>query len=269
MAKIKVSIIIPHYKRLEQTKQAIYSVLRQKEINQKQLEIIVSDEDRQKTDKNTILSLSPNIIYIVNKNQEGPGGNRQTGLEIARGEYVVFLDSDDQQEPTFIRHSLKTLRKPQAVASVCLSKSFFEPGFSLIDKIRLIPLMIIRDTSLFFSLLLNQGYVYLSAFYLCQLSHMMFKASALKNFKFNYDYRHGGEDWDLVIHVLNQAKIKIIPKKLLNFRYSPKSSSSSNKNRLLKWKSYSLLTSRLPDQNKQGLFYQLFLYYIRLFRGNN
>lgn len=262
-----ISVIIPHYRNLKFISQAISSVLRQKGVNQSQIEIIVSDEDKDKKHKNVITSLAPNIIYTTNQHQEGPGGNRQTGLSLAKGKYIIFLDSDDQLEPKFIKHSLAALNLSPAVATVCLSKSFFEPGFSLIDKFRLTPLIAIRDLSLLAGVFLNHGFVYPSAFYLCQLSHMMYRSEIFKNFMFNYDYRRGGEDWDLIVNTLNQGKIKIIPEKLLKFRYSSKSSTSSNKNRQLKWQSYSLLASRLPAKNKQGLFYLLFLLYIRLFRS--
>jgi len=265
-----ISVIIPHYKSTHFTLQAIKSILRQKNISQNKIEVIVSvDGPISSADKKKMISLSTNVLLTHNKNQEGPGGNRQTGLSLAKGDYIIFLDSDDQLESTFIKYSLVALKSSQVAATVCLSKSFFEHGFSLIDKIRLIPLMVIRDLSLLTGIILNQGCIYPSAFYLCQLSHMMYKSSILKDFKFNYDYRRGGEDWDLIVHTINKGKIKIVPKRLLKFRYSPKSSTSSSLNRQLKWKSYSLLTSRLPVQNKQGIFYQLFLFYTRLFRGNN
>jgi len=265
-----LSVIIPHYQKIDFTRQAVESVLNQEGIQQSKIEIIVCDDDGDKTNnKEKMVSWSPNIVYLINKNEKGPGGNRQTGLDIAKGEFIVFLDSDDQLEKNFIEKSLEVFGKKNVVASVCLSKANFEPDFPIKDKLRLIPLIIIRDLSLLAGLTLNEGNVYNSAFYLCQLSHMVYKKETLKNFKFNHDYKRGGEDWDLVIFTLNKGIIKIIPKKLVKFRYSPQSFANLDINRRLKWKSYSLLASRLPSKNKKDIFYQLFLQYIKMFRGKN
>jgi len=267
--KILVSIIIPYYKRLNFLCQAINSVLKQEGVEQRRIEIIVSDEDQKRKDQEVIKSIANNISYFTNEFEEGPGGNRQTALKHARGEFVVFLDSDDQLEPNFTREMINAFKSSNFSAAVCFSRSYFEQGFSLLEKIKLLPLILIRDSSLLAGYYLNKGRIYPSAFYLCQLSHMMYKKSSLNNFQFNYDYRHGGEDWDLVVKTLKKGPIAVVPKRLLRFRYSSNSSTNSPLNRRLKWKSYSLLASRLPKKNKQGIFYRLFLYYIKLFKGKN
>jgi len=268
--KSLVSVVIPHYKNTSFTLQAVKSVLNQKSISISQVQIIISiDGPITVKDQNKVKSLSSNISLITNHSHEGPGGNRQSGLSIAKGKYVVFLDSDDQLESEFLVRSISVLRPAKTFASVCFSKPIFESGFSLVDRTRLLPLMAIRDISLVAGHIFNHGNVFPSAFYLCQLSHMMFKASVLRDFEFNYDYRRGGEDWDLIAKTLRRGKIKIIPKKLLKFRYSPQSSTSSKLNRRLKWQSYLLLNSRLSIKNKQGIFHQLFLFYIRLFKAKS
>lgn len=267
MKKKLISVIIPHYKRVDFTTRAIGSVLQQKDIDLHGVEIIVSiDGDISSEDRNIIVSQSKNVKLIHNTNEEGPGGNRQTGLSHASGEYITFLDSDDQLAPNFVSRMTPELQQnPKVTAAICLSKQCFEKGFSLFHKLRLYPLMFIRDLSFGFSLIFHQGYLYPSSFYLCQLSHMIFRVSCVKKLKFNYDYRHGGEDWDFIIKALKVGPIKIVPQQLLIFCYSPGSSTFKEMNLTNKWKSYSLLASRLSEKFRQGYFYKLFLLYIKTF----
>lgn len=44
-----------------------------------------------------------NIVIVENKTNSGPGVSRNNGIEIAKGEYLTFLDSDDFFEEDFIK----------------------------------------------------------------------------------------------------------------------------------------------------------------------
>lgn len=50
---------------------------------------------------------NPELIRVIHQTNKGLGGARNTGIEAARGEYLLFLDSDDAIVP----HMLDTLRK--------------------------------------------------------------------------------------------------------------------------------------------------------------
>src|SRR3989344_989256 len=150
---------------------------------------------------------------------------------------------------------------PTHQAAVCLSRPKFETGFKFRRKLHLRLLALWKDFALL-SMAFNGSKLFLNSFYLCQLSHMLFYAKALKNFTFNYDYRRGGEDWDLIIQVLKKGPIKVVHQRLLNFRYSPGSSTEDPINQKKKWDSYRFLARRLPQKFKRGIFYRLFLRYI-------
>lgn len=269
---IEFSIIIPFYKRRAFIKEAIVSVLNQKKVDLDQVEIIIPDDDdidfelRQKNFK-FLKKIYKNIIYAPNKYKEGPGGNRQTGLSLAIGKYVVFLDSDDQLAPQFLYNMREGFSNQKAVANVCFSRPYFEANVSLYNKFILLPLMIVRDISLILGYVFNNKTIYQDSFYLCQISHMMFRRDLIKTQKFNYDYRRGGEDWDFFIQTLQKGSIRIIPQKLLIFRYSNGSSTYNTINRQKKWESYRLLARRLPYKFRKGIFHYLFLRYIHLYEG--
>ena len=95
-----VSIIIPTYKGHEHIARAIESVLHQTYEN---LEIIVVDdnglgsESQIKTEK--ILkqyASDPRLSYIVHEENKNGSAARNTGIRASHGEYLCFLDDDDE-----------------------------------------------------------------------------------------------------------------------------------------------------------------------------
>lgn len=269
--KTIVSIIIPFKGRLELVREALKSVFNQKNVLLSNIEIIlVEDYEQNKNDRKILKKEFPNIKIISNQFEEGPGGGRQSGLKHAKGDYITFLDSDDALEPLFLSKMLKAPSKDtDASGAVCMSKAHFEKGFKPKDRFRLYPLMAIRDISLFIAYFLNKQNIFPNSFYLCQISHMIFRSSVIKKLRFNYQYRRGGEDWDFFVKVLQSGPIKIVPSRALRFRYSPGSSTYQPIQLQNKWRSYSLLAQNLPDSFKKGVYYQLFLYYIKSFGGKN
>ncbi len=90
----KVSVIMPVYNREASMATAIESVLRQ---TLQEIELILVDDGS--TDGSIEVAKDyarkhPNVKVFQQKNA-GPGIARNTGLDHATGEYVIFLDSDD------------------------------------------------------------------------------------------------------------------------------------------------------------------------------
>ena len=92
-----VSVIIPVFNRFNLVEKSIYSVLKQNYTN---YEIIVIDDFS--TDGNFSYNHEKLNIYRLNQNG-GPGVCRQFGLEKSKGDFILFLDSDDLLEPDFIK----------------------------------------------------------------------------------------------------------------------------------------------------------------------
>lgn len=264
-SKPKITIIIPHFRRLNFTLQALKSIKAQQGIEEEAIRIIVCDEEYSRETKRQLMKVCPKVSYLRNRHREGPGGNRQTGLDKVTSKYVLFLDSDDQLKPNYLEDMLAVLESnPKVVGVTCMSHPQFEAGFDFKHRLKLLPLTVIRDISLF-ATIFNRSQLFSAAFYLCQLSHIIFRTQSLKRFKFNYDYRRGGEDWDLISQAVLQGPILVLRRQLLIFRYSPGSSTENLVNQRLKWQSYRLLVSRLPSPLKQGIYYQLLLRYIKHF----
>lgn len=91
---IKVSIVVPVYNVGKYLKRCINSLINQSYSN---LEIILVD-DGSKDDSGAICdeySLLDARIEVIHQENKGLSGARNSGIDIATGEYIAFIDSDD------------------------------------------------------------------------------------------------------------------------------------------------------------------------------
>lgn len=114
-----VSVVIPTYGRSEMLKRAIGSVLNQ---TYDYIEIIVVDdndsdsEDRRRTEGALQKYLqNDQIIYLKHEKNAGGCAARNTGIDAANGEYIGFLDDDDEWLPEFVVKHLEKLSSGDVV----------------------------------------------------------------------------------------------------------------------------------------------------------
>ena len=88
-----ISVIIPCYNYGRFLPDAVNSVLGQKK-DGLAVEIIVVDDGSTDDTAAVAQRLGSSIQYIYQENQ-GPSAARNSGIRIARGDYLVFLDADD------------------------------------------------------------------------------------------------------------------------------------------------------------------------------
>lgn len=90
----KVSIIIPCYNVEKYLKRCLLSIVKQ---TLKEIEIILVDDGS--TDNTSMLcdewAKKDSRIKVIHKQNEGLGYARNSGLNLAQGEYIAFVDSDD------------------------------------------------------------------------------------------------------------------------------------------------------------------------------
>lgn len=108
---VLVSVIIPTYSRNNTLEKAIDSVLAQ---TYKNIEIIVVDDNlpgsQFRADTNHIMKKYVDqyeVQYIQNTENLGGAGARNVGIEASRGEYLAFLDDDDEYYPQKIEKQLR------------------------------------------------------------------------------------------------------------------------------------------------------------------
>lgn len=91
----RFSVIIAAYNIEDYIERAIESV--EKQTLQNLEVIVINDCSTDKTGEKVLnlCSKYDNIVYLEHKENKKAGGARNTGLQIAQGEYIVFLDGDD------------------------------------------------------------------------------------------------------------------------------------------------------------------------------
>lgn len=117
-----VTIIIPCYNVGKYVEKCITSIMEQ---SYKDVEIIPVN-DGSKDDTLSILQVlasKDNRIHIINKENAGVSAARNSGLEVATGEYVVFVDGDDYLAPDYVEYMLSLSKKTDA--DFCMSKNCF------------------------------------------------------------------------------------------------------------------------------------------------
>jgi len=103
----KVTVIIPTHNRAEFLRTAILSALNQ---TFRDIEIIVADDKSTDHTQEVVKSFKDKRIrYIANKSNRGPSATRNSAILASKGEYIAFLDDDDEWVPEKLQKQVKLL----------------------------------------------------------------------------------------------------------------------------------------------------------------
>lgn len=106
-----VSVITPVYNDEKYIDRTLQSVFDQ---TYKEMEIVLVDDrssDRSAEIIKEYQKSHPEIVYYLQPKNMGAGYARNKALELARGQYVAFLDADDVWKPNKIEMQLRLLKK--------------------------------------------------------------------------------------------------------------------------------------------------------------
>lgn len=100
MSDIKVSVIVPVYNVEKYLRQCLDSIINQ---TLKEIEILCINDGSTDSSPEILKEYEEkdSRIKIINKKNAGLSAARNQGLELAKGEYVSFIDSDDWINETF------------------------------------------------------------------------------------------------------------------------------------------------------------------------
>lgn len=113
MDNIKISVIIPFHKDVSLLIEAVDSVLNQ---TYQDIEIIIVNDGSNENVAVFLNLYGDKIKYIKQKNK-GAATARNVGIDIATGQYIAFLDSDDLWEQQKLELQLKEMIENNAVWS--------------------------------------------------------------------------------------------------------------------------------------------------------
>jgi len=105
-----VSVIVPIYNVEKYIRKTVESIISQ---NYENLEIILVDDGSPDKSPEIIdeLGKEDSRIVVIHKKNNGVSSARNAGLEIAKGEYITFVDGDDWIEEDYVSYFVSLLEK--------------------------------------------------------------------------------------------------------------------------------------------------------------
>lgn len=118
--KVKVSIIVPAYNVEKYISKCVESILNQ---TYKKLEVIIINDGSTDNTQKKLMEFEDNRLIIITKENEGVSAARNNGLDIATGEYVIFVDGDDYLTNDCVEYLLSLVEKTNS--EFCISANCY------------------------------------------------------------------------------------------------------------------------------------------------
>lgn len=235
---MKISVVMPVYNtKAEYLREAIESILNQ---TFKDFEFIILDDGSDKYVKEIVETYKDvRIKYIANEKNLGLVETLNKGLEVASGEYIARMDSDDISLPERFEKQISYMDKNPRVgvlgswAETFPIRNIWKPAkhFSFVDLINWSPFMIHPST--------------------------MIRKAVITDYKIKYNSKlELAEDYDFWQQIIHVAEIHNLQEPLLRYRISgdnisiKKRDESLRSFRKIQQKSYDFLTTDEILQNK-------------------
>jgi len=120
----KVSIITPTYNRAYILKNAIGSIVAQTFAD---WELVIIDDGSTDNTKELVESIGDQRIVYRHQDNAGPSAARNYAVGLARGEWIAYLDSDNELLPTYLETMLEHFeRHPNALYGIPQGNYTFE-----------------------------------------------------------------------------------------------------------------------------------------------
>lgn len=209
--KDRVSVIIPIYNAEKYVRETLASVFAQ---TYKNIEIVLVDDCSKDKSAEIITKLKeqhPEIIYFLQPHNMGAGAARNKALELATGQYVAFLDSDDVWFPPKTARQIALMKKKKSPFSYAAIEMMDESG-KIIKKKRNI-----RETC---------DYKYLLHNTIIATSSVIVDRNVLGDFRM--PLRRGGQDYATWLKLLRNGVVAYgINEVLVRYRVGSNSLSSN------------------------------------------
>lgn len=205
-SKAKISVVIPTYNRRVFVRQAVESVLAQTFLD---YEIVVVDDGSTDGTEQELAGLGDKIQYIWQENQ-GESVARNKGINLAQGEYIALLDSDDLWEPEKLSKQTSALiNDPNVVMVGCASRIINESGNFMSNSISGI---VHEPEQLSYGALRYHNHFFGGG------STAMFRRTTFEQIGgFAPELRYG-EEWDLWLRLAKVGSITVINQPLARIR---------------------------------------------------
>ncbi len=227
-----ISIIIPCYNDSDFICKAVDSALNQTYPN---IEIIVVDDGSDAKTKLVLKALESKITKLITQHNQGQSVARNNGIKVAKGDYILNLDSDDFFESTFCEKAVLKFHEDTSIKIVtCLAKRFSKKGT--------IDVFTPRGGAIHNFLFANSA-----------LGSSMFKR---KDWELVGGYEEelhilGFEDWEFYIQLLKSGGYAYVLNEVL-FHYQVRENSTTDRIRHLKLDKFKLIILKHQDLYKDN-----------------
>ena len=244
----KISIIVPVYNVEEYLSNCVESLLNQ---TFKDFELILVNDGS--TDNSLEICKKykniDNRIRIVDKNNGGLSSARNAGLDVAKGDYIGFIDSDDYVHPKMYEILYKKIVENNAEISLCNFKKVHNYDKELLKTNENLEQKILTEFMSKIEALEKMdeenGVVLIVAW------NKLYKRDLFRNLR----YRHGAihEDEFIVHRILYDAKKVIYVKEPLYFYMQRDGSIMNNITKITRVDYLLALSDRIKFFNEKGL----------------
>jgi glycosyltransferase involved in cell wall biosynthesis len=250
----QISVIIPIYNCEKYIKECLSSLIKQ---TFKNFEIICindgSNDDTLKILKK--FEAKDERIIIFNQNNSGPGIARNVGMKKSKGEYLMFLDSDDIFKKTMLEELYIKIKENESDVVICNSQNFEKKKWwkKFYEKNYLINDNIIKQKT-FSSLDIEKDFFNLFIWWPWD---KLFKRKYIENLGIEYQNLKSSEDLFFVAaSVIAAKKISYLDKILINHRIGIKNSVSNSRQK--SWDNFYYALKELKKFLKEKGLYKRF-----------
>jgi glycosyltransferase involved in cell wall biosynthesis len=111
----KVSVVIPFYNAMKYLPETVDTVLQQ---TYDDYEVVIVNDGSTENIEDWIRELANPKVRLINQENQGCAGARNTGIQQSSGEYIAILDADDLWHPTKLEKQVNLLDKHPEVGLV-------------------------------------------------------------------------------------------------------------------------------------------------------
>lgn len=122
-----ISIIIPCYNNAENTKKIIDNLLEQKKLYPETEIIIV--ENGSTEDMSFLDEYDKDLVIVLHETIKGPSHARNAGIKKARGEYIAFIDNDDDIAPNYVHLLYQRMRFNNSEYDYCIIPALVDGNY--------------------------------------------------------------------------------------------------------------------------------------------